>query len=110
MPMNSRESDHLGFLPEFWKMPLVACHQVVGAGGIGAFQKLVVVRVQRHLKRARGSDGVGAVADELQKLLPAAPGDSCQPRTAIAASLQAQARPKMPSIDPVSARTCFRHR
>ena len=44
--------DHLGFLPEPREMPLVAGHQVVGAGGIGAFQKLVVVRVLGHLECA----------------------------------------------------------
>src|ERR1700687_423638 len=34
--------DHLGLLPELRKMPLVAVHQVVGTGSIGALQKLVV--------------------------------------------------------------------
>src|ERR1035437_2265717 len=33
--------DHLGLLPELREMPLVAGHQVIGAGGIGALQELV---------------------------------------------------------------------
>src|ERR1019366_713288 len=37
--------DHLRLLPEPRKMPLVAGHQLIGAGGIGALQELVVVRV-----------------------------------------------------------------
>src|SRR5689334_3116050 len=61
--------DHLGFLPEFRKVTLVACHQVVGARGIGTFQELVIVRVRCHLQRARGFEGVGMATDELQHLL-----------------------------------------
>jgi hypothetical protein len=44
-------SDYLGRLPELWKMPLVAGDQVVGAGGVGAFQELVVVGIPRDLER-----------------------------------------------------------
>lgn len=44
--------DHLGFLPELGKMTLVAGHEVIGAHGIGAFQKPVVVRVGGYLKGA----------------------------------------------------------
>jgi hypothetical protein len=43
--------NHLGLLPELRKMPLVAGHQVVGTGSIGALQKLVVAGVLRDLER-----------------------------------------------------------
>ena len=56
-------------------MPLVAGHQVVGARGVGALQKLVVVRVPRHLERACGPDGVRTAPDELKKLLAQALAD-----------------------------------
>src|SRR5580698_10388895 len=37
--------DYRSLLPEPGKMPLVAGDQVVGAGGIGAFQEFVVVGI-----------------------------------------------------------------
>jgi hypothetical protein len=40
------------------KMPLVAGHHVIGAGGIGALQELVVVRVLCRLERVRRLDGM----------------------------------------------------
>ena len=63
-------SDHLGFLPEFWKVPRVPGHQVVGAGGISAFQKSVVVGVLCHLQRSRRDDAMRPARDELEKLPP----------------------------------------
>lgn len=60
---------HLAFLPESRKMPRISRHQVVGAGGIGAFQKLVVVRVLRNVKRARGAYNLRMVLDEIEELL-----------------------------------------
>jgi len=62
--------DHLGFLPEFWKVPRVPGHQVVGAGGISAFQKSVVVGVLCHLQRSRRDDAMRPARDELEKLPP----------------------------------------
>src|ERR1035437_8852627 len=60
--------DHLGLLPELREMPLVACHQVIGAGGIGALQELVVAGVLRGVQRARRLDNLRMVLDELQEL------------------------------------------
>jgi hypothetical protein len=67
--------DHLGFLPEFRKMPLIVGHQVVGAGSIGALQELVIAGVFRDPERARGADELSMILDELEKLLPEAPAD-----------------------------------
>ncbi len=67
--------DHPGFLPELRKMPRTAGHQVIGAGGIGAFQEIVVVRVLRHPQRAGWGNRARAVPDELEELLPYAFAD-----------------------------------
>jgi len=45
--------DYLGLLPELWKMALVGGDQIVGAGGVGTFQELVVVGIARYLERTR---------------------------------------------------------
>lgn len=58
--------DHLGLLPELREMPLISGDKVVGAGGVGAFNKPVVVGVFCHLERAHGLDGVRMALDELE--------------------------------------------
>jgi hypothetical protein len=74
--MRSRKSDKfprrydLGFLPESWKVPLIARDQVVGAGSVGAFQEDIVVGIARDFKTPRRYDGVTVVPDELEQLLP----------------------------------------
>ena len=47
-------SNNLGFLPEPWKVALVASHEVVGTGGIDAFKKNVVIWIACNMKLARG--------------------------------------------------------
>ena len=61
-------SDDLGFLPEFWKIALVAGHEIVGAGGIGTFKKDIVAGIKGDLKRLRGRNKVSAVLNELKQL------------------------------------------
>ena len=61
--------DHLGLLPELRKMPLIAGHEIVGAGSIGALQKLVVAGVLRDLERMRRPDQLRMVPYELEELL-----------------------------------------
>src|SRR5260370_17199318 len=60
--------DDLGFLPEFWKMALVAGYEIVSAGGIGTFEKDIVARINGNLKRLRGRNKVSAVLNELKEL------------------------------------------
>ena len=60
--------DDLGFLPEFWKMALVAGYEIVSAGGIGTFEKDIVARINGDLKRLRGRNKVSAVLNELKEL------------------------------------------
>lgn len=60
--------DDLGFLPEFWKMALVAGYKIVSAGGIGTFEKDVVARIKGDLKRLQGRNKVSAVLNELKEL------------------------------------------
>ncbi len=68
--------DDLGLPPELWEMTLVAGDEIVGAGGVGAFEEDVVGGVGTDLKRLGGRDGVGAVLDELQELLPVSSADA----------------------------------
>jgi len=56
-------------------MALVAGHQVVGASGIGALQKLIVARVLRDPERARRLDESRMILYELEKLMPETPAD-----------------------------------
>lgn len=44
--------DHLRTLPERREVALIAGHEVIGARGVCALDKPVVVRVGRHLQRA----------------------------------------------------------
>ena len=67
--------DHLGFLPELRKMPLVASYEVVRARSIGAFEELVIGRVVRHLEPAARDDGIRTASDELQELLSQPPAN-----------------------------------
>src|SRR5260370_42342328 len=60
--------DDLGFLPEFWKMALVAGYKIIRAGGIGTFEKDIVARINGDLKRLRGRNKVSAALNELKEL------------------------------------------
>src|SRR5262249_54892374 len=60
--------DHLGFLPKFRKMTRIAGHQVVGASGIGAFQKDIVVWIGGDLERPRRLHRLRMAPNELQEL------------------------------------------
>src|SRR5260370_23389150 len=60
--------DDLGFLPEFWKMALVAGYEIVSASGIGTFEKDIVARINGDLKRLRGRNEASAVLNELNGL------------------------------------------
>ncbi len=63
-------ADDFGFLPELWKMALIAGDQVVRAGGVGAFEENVIGGVGRDLNRAGGRHEMGPIFEELEKLLP----------------------------------------
>lgn len=67
--------DYLRILPELWKMPCVAGDQVVGAGGVGAFEEAVVVAIRRNVERTRRVNQLRAVPYELEELLPKAEAD-----------------------------------
>jgi hypothetical protein len=67
--------DDLGLLPELWKMPLVTGDEVIGAGRVGTFQELVVVRILRNLERMCRANQLRTVLYELKKLLPKASAD-----------------------------------
>ncbi len=60
--------DDLSFLPELGKMALVAGDEIVGTGGIGAFEEDIVAGVGSDLKGLRERDEVGAVSEELKEL------------------------------------------
>lgn len=60
------------FLPESWKMLLIACHQIIRAGNVGTFQEHIVVRIGCHFKAPRRSHGIAVVLDELEQLQPEA--------------------------------------
>jgi hypothetical protein len=49
-------------------VPLVAGHQVVGAGRVGAFQEQVVAGVLTHMEVARRADEVRMTRDKVDKL------------------------------------------
>ncbi len=67
--------DDLGLFPEFWEMALVAGDQIVGAGGVGAFNKNVVVRIFRDPDRTCGGNELRSIFDELEKFVPKAASD-----------------------------------
>ena len=62
--------DDFGFLPELWKMALIAGDQVIRAGSVGAFEENIIGGIGSDLKRARGRDEMGAISQKLKKLLP----------------------------------------
>src|SRR5438477_11890668 len=66
----------LGPLPESREMLLVACNEVIGAGGVGAFDKDVIVWINRDLKWPRAGDEPGAVFDKCEELPLKALSDS----------------------------------
>jgi len=56
-------SDDFGLFPEWGEVARVAGDQVVGAGGVGAFEEDVVVGVGGGLYAAGWRDQVGAVVE-----------------------------------------------
>jgi hypothetical protein len=56
-------------------MALIAGHEVVGTGGINAFDENVVIGVACDLKPARGTNEVRAFLDEVEELLSEAFAD-----------------------------------
>ena len=60
--------DDFGFLPKLWEVARVSRHQVVRAGGIGAFKENVVVQVGGDLKAPGRSYRMRAIGDELHQL------------------------------------------
>ena len=62
--------DHFGLLPERGEMPLVTGHQIIRAGRVGAFQKLVVVGVSRYLQRPPRLHRMRTARNELKQLQP----------------------------------------
>ena len=56
-------------------MPLVAGDQVVGTGGVGALQKLIVVGILRDVEHARRVHELRMILYELKKLLAKASAD-----------------------------------
>jgi hypothetical protein len=68
--------NHFGFLPELGEVALVAGDEVVGAGGVCAFEEDVVVRVRGDLQQARWCDDMGAVFEELEQLQLKAAADA----------------------------------
>jgi hypothetical protein len=63
-------ADDFGFLPELWKVALIAGDQVIRASGVGAFKENIIGGVGRDLKRAEGRDEMSSVFEELKKLVP----------------------------------------
>jgi hypothetical protein len=61
--------DDFGFLPELWEMALIASDQVIGAGGVGAFEENIIGGVGSDLKRAKRRGEMSAVLEELKKLV-----------------------------------------
>jgi|SRR5271166_2513109 len=58
-----------GLLPESREMLLVARHQIVRSGNVGAFQEHIVIGVACHFETSGGSHGIAAVLNELKQLL-----------------------------------------
>lgn len=61
--------NNLRLFPEPWKMALVACEQVVGAGGVGTLQELVILGILRYPQRPCGVNEARSVLNELEELL-----------------------------------------
>ncbi len=47
---------------------MIAGNKVIGAGGVSAFYKNVVIRVAGHIKSARWNNHVTAIFDQLEEL------------------------------------------
>ena len=56
-------------------MPLVASYQIVGAGGVRAFEELVIVGILRNLERVQGSNPLRMIPYKLEELLLKAAAD-----------------------------------
>ena len=65
-------SDDLGLLPESWEVTLVPRYQIICAGGVGAFQENIVVRVGRDCEVLDGLNLMRAAIDELKEAVPQA--------------------------------------
>ena len=62
-------TDDFGFLPEFREMALVACHQIVCASCISAFDDNVVRGITGDRRQARWNHNAGMSLDQLKQLL-----------------------------------------
>jgi len=58
----------LRILPEGGKVLTITGDQEVGASRVGTINKIVVVRIARHLDSARRSDQMAVILDELRQL------------------------------------------
>ena len=75
MAMNSREVMTLVLFQNFGEMARVAGDQIVGAGGVGAFDENVVVDVVCGPDGTCWGNEMRSIFDELEKLLPKAAAD-----------------------------------
>jgi hypothetical protein len=65
----TRRND-LRALPKWGKMLPIAGNQIVGTGSIGAFDKDVIVWINRNFKPARRNHEVAVILNQLEELLP----------------------------------------
>ncbi len=63
-------ADDFGLFPELWEMALIASDQIVRPSGVGAFEENVIGGVGCDLEPAGGRDEMGALFEDLKKLLP----------------------------------------
>ena len=47
---------------------MISSNEIIGPSRVRAFQKFVIARIFRRLQRARNSDQMRAICDELEKL------------------------------------------
>jgi len=62
-------ADHFGLFPESREVPLVPCYQIVRAGGVGAFQENIVVRVGRDRETPDGPNQMRVALNELEEAM-----------------------------------------
>jgi len=60
----------LGLLPESGKMFLIAGHQIIRSGSIGAFQEYVVSGIRCHVESPSRRHRMAVILDELKQLQP----------------------------------------
>lgn len=61
--------DDLGLFPESREVPLVPCHQIVRTGGVGTFQKNIVVRVGCDRETPDGPNQMRVALNELKEAM-----------------------------------------